>query len=130
SLSLSLALWLSFTALALAEEAGFKPLFDGRTLDGWKVQAEKPVPDDQWTAKDGVLSAKSGTCWLSTTREYGDFVLRLKWRIPENGNSGVFIRVPVLAKGEQPHEKGIEIQVLDDNGSDYVGKLKPWQYTG
>jgi hypothetical protein len=80
--------------------------------------------------KEGVLTAKAGWSWLSTTKEYGDFVLRLSWRIPENGNSGVFLRVPVLAKGEQPHEKGIEIQVLDDKGSEYVGKLKPWQYTG
>ena len=27
---------------------------------------------------------------------YGVFVLRLEWRVPENGNSGVFLRVPDL----------------------------------
>jgi hypothetical protein len=57
-------------------------------------------------------------------------VLRVEWRVPANGNSGVFLRVPDLKAGEQPHMKGIEVQVLDDKGPEYAGKLKPWQYTG
>jgi hypothetical protein len=61
---------------------------------------------------------------------YGDFTLRLEWRVPENGNSGVFIHVPDLKPGEQHYVQGIEIQVLDDAGPEFKGKLQPWQYAG
>lgn len=112
------------------DQTGFVPLFDGKSLAGWEVKSDKPEEAATWSVQDGVLTAKAGANWLGTKREYGDFVLRLKWRVPKNGNSGVFVHVPVLAKGEHPHEKGIEIQVLDDQGPEYAGKLKPWQYTG
>jgi hypothetical protein len=129
--TLSLCYLLFPSGITHAEDkAGFVPLFDGKTLSGWDVKAEKPGEAETWSVKDGVLAATPGANWLGTKREYGNFVLRLKWRIPENGNSGVFVRVPPLAKGEQPHEKGIEIQVLDDKGSQFAGKLKPWQYAG
>lgn len=118
-------------ALAGADETEeFKPLFDGKTLTGWVVKSEKPVPEDTWTIKDGVLTAKPENSWLCTKEMYGDFVLRLEWRVPLNGNSGVFVRVPELKTGENPWEKGIEIQILDDKGDQYAGKLKPYQYAG
>lgn len=113
-----------------AEEDGFTRLLDGKTLAGWKVRAEKDAKADEWTVVDGVLKAKAGNSWLATEKEYGDYILQLEWRVPENGNSGVFIRVPELKAGEHPWEKGIEIQVLDDKGPQYAGKLKPWQYSG
>lgn len=111
-------------------EAGFVPLFDGKSLKGWTVEADKEAAAELWSVRDGVLAAKPGTGWLRTDEMYGDFVLRLEWRVPENGNSGVFVRVPVLKEGQRPWEEGIEIQVLDDEGPQYAGKLKPYQYSG
>jgi hypothetical protein len=126
---LTLAL-LSGAASLTAAEGDFAPLLDGKTLAGWKVRSEKDIPTDEWTVVDGVLKAKAGNSWLATEKEYGDYVLQMEWRVPENGNSGVFIRVPELKAGEHPWVKGIEIQVLDDKGPQYAGKLKPWQYSG
>jgi hypothetical protein len=117
-------------AVVAAAEDGFTPLFDGKTLNGWHVKSEKQAKAEEWTAADGILKAKAGNSWLSTDKEYGDYVLKLEWRVPENGNSGVFIRVPKLKAGEHPWVQGIEIQVLDDKGPQYTGKLKPWQYSG
>jgi hypothetical protein len=110
----------------------FRPLFDGKSLAGWVVKGEpgQAAPQDEWLVKDGVLTVKPGHSWLSTKEMYGDFVLRLKWRVPVNGNSGVFLRVPDLKPGQQPYVEGIEIQVLDDKGPEYAGKLKAWQYAG
>lgn len=113
-----------------ATDGDFEPLLDGKSLTGWKVRSEKDVPADEWTVVDGVLTAKAGNSWLATEKVYGDYVLQMEWRVPENGNSGVFIRVPELQAGEHPWVKGIEIQVLDDKGPQYAGKLKPWQYSG
>lgn len=115
---------------AAEPESGFTPLFDGKSLAGWKVIAEKEAKPDEWSVTGGILHAKAGNSWLSTEKEHGDYVLKLDWRVPVDGNSGVFIRVPELKAGEHPWDKGIEIQVLDDRGPLYAGKLKPWQYSG
>lgn len=117
------------SALADPPQDGFVSLFNGRDLEGWEVKGDNPT-GEQWVASDGLLKAVPGGSWLSTKKMYENFVLRLEWRVPENGNSGVFLLVPDLAKGEQPHVKGIEVQVLDDHGPEYANKLKDWQYAG
>ena len=63
---------------------------------------------------------------LATKEEFSDFDLRLVYKIPKDGNSGVFIRAP--RKGA-PWVAGMEIQVLDDYGSKWK-HLKPVQFTG
>ncbi len=130
--SLAVIALLPLAAAAQGKPAEFQPLLAGDSLEGWVVKGDagKPAPDGEWSVAGGVLTAKPGHSWLSTARMYGDFVLRLEWRVPENGNSGVFLRVPDLKSGQQPYVEGIEIQVLDDDGPQYQGKLKEWQYAG
>jgi len=116
-------------------EEGFVSLFNGRDLSGWTVQAEAgkgplPAAESAWQAQEGLLVAQPGSGWLRSEKEFGNFVLRLEWRVGPNGNSGIFLRVPPLQPGQHPHVQGMEVQVLDDFGSNYVGKLKCWQYTG
>jgi serine/threonine protein kinase len=90
--------------------AGFVPLFNGKTLEGWDIKAGPP---DSWEAKDGLLvctgTAKNG--WLATQKTYRDFALRLEWRVPVGGLSGVYVRCPSTGK---PAAQAIEIQILDD----------------
>jgi hypothetical protein len=117
-------------ALSGAGDAEFIPLFNGKDLTGWQVRESRPGDKDQWSAVDGILTAKPGSGWIGTTKMYGDFVLRLEWRIPVNGNSGVFLRVPDVQSKLSPSQLGMEIQVLDDTGPAYKGKLKDWQYSG
>ena len=91
---------------------------------GWQVINGKP---ESWQVEDGILfTTGKGGGWLSTTREFQDFRLVLEFRVPADGNSGVFIRSP--HQGD-PAYSGMEIQVLDDYAAIY-SKLKPWQYTG
>ncbi len=116
-------------ALAQAGD-GFVPFFNDKNLDGWRVREYRAGDKDKWSLHDGVLTAKPGSGWIGTTRMYGDFVLRLEWRIPTNGNSGVFLRVPDVKTTVSPSQLGMEIQVLDDTGPAYKGKLKAWQYSG
>jgi hypothetical protein len=100
---------------------GFTSLFDGKTLDGWQVLGGKL---SSWGAEDGVLFVKGGGGWLMTKKEYGDFELRLEFKVPKGGNSGVALRSPM--KGD-PAYTGMEIQILDDPS--YKG-LQVWQHTG
>jgi hypothetical protein len=132
----AVSIFLAISLSARAEEKkddGFVPLFNGKDLTGWEVKndkSEKVDNKDVWTVVDGVLKAKAGTGWLGTTKMYGDFILRLEWRVPENGNSGVYLRVPEGKLDKLPTFIGMEIQILDDDGPQYKGKLKEWQYSG
>ncbi|MGE3316888.1 MAG: family 16 glycoside hydrolase, partial [Planctomycetaceae bacterium] len=55
-----------------------------------------------------------------------DFVLRIEWKIPKGGNSGVGLRFPPTG---DPAHVGMEIQILDD-GADEYKNLVDAQYTG
>jgi hypothetical protein len=108
-----------------AEKAeGFLPLFNGTDFKGWKEYAAK---EKVWTVQDGMVVCQGrGGGWLGTERDYGDFELRLEYRLTPGGNSGIYIRAP-----ETGHisRVGMEIQILDDNHPRY-GKLDFYQYTG
>lgn len=102
---------------------GFKPLFNGKNLDGWQATGKKDV----WGAdkETGVLFvAGGGGGYLMTEKEYGDFELRFEYKMPKNANSGVALRSPL--KGD-PAYVGMEIQLIDD--INWKG-LQTWQHTG
>ncbi|MBN2410713.1 DUF1080 domain-containing protein [candidate division KSB1 bacterium] len=99
-------------------------LFNGVDLTGWQVIGNKP---DSWKVENGILYTNGGGGgWISTDKEYGNFKLELEFRVPPDGNSGVFIRAP---RQGDPAYTGMEIQVLDDYAEMYA-KLNKWQYTG
>jgi hypothetical protein len=99
-------------------------LFSGMDLSGWQIIGNSP---DSWLADNGVLAARrGGGGWLATTRQYRNFELELEFRLPADGNSGVFVRAPLQG---DPAYTGMEIQVLDDYAAKYAD-LQPWQYTG
>jgi hypothetical protein len=103
---------------------GFTSLFNGKDLEGWQVHNGKM---ESWKvdADNKVLYVSGGGGgWLMTEKEYGDFELRLEFKVPKSGNSGVALRAPL--KGD-PAYQGMEIQILDDPS--YKG-LKEWQHTG
>lgn len=107
-----------------AENEGFTALYNGKDLAGWHAKDGKI---DAWKADGDVIACTSGGGgWLTSDKEYGDFVLKVDWKIPAGGNSGVGLRYP--AKGDPAHV-GMEIQVLDDPAPAYA-KLDPAQYTG
>lgn len=92
-------------------------------LVGWQqVEGEQ----GSWKVENGVLYTEGGDGWLSTVRQYDDFVLSLEFRLPSAGNSGVFIRAPHEGN---PAYQGLEIQILDD-AAQQSGDLQPDQYTG
>ncbi len=115
-----------YVAEMMGEVDDFQPLFNGTDLTGWEQIGGKPC----WHVADGLLytDGVEGGGWLSTAREYGDFVLELEFKVPVDGNSGVFIRAP---RTGNPAFEGSEIQVLDDYGPIYPAmNLKPYQYCG
>jgi hypothetical protein len=101
---------------------GFESLFNGKDLTGWKSTGKMEV----WGAENGVIFCQGGGGgWLMTEKEYGDFELRVEYKMPKGGNSGVGIRSPL--KGD-PAYVGMELQLIDDEG--WPGGLQKWQNTG
>ena len=100
SLALVASAFLALTATAA--ESGFRPIFDGKTLDGWEGNPEL------WSVEDGAITGRTKAetnlkhntflVWKGGT--VADFELRLSYRIV-NGNSGIQYRSKVVEKGPQ-----------------------------
>jgi hypothetical protein len=104
--------------------AGFTSLFNGRDLTGWKV----PEGDNgHWKIVDGVIdydarseAAKDKDLW--TTASYGDFVLRVDWRIKETPyiNPNVPIILPSGLHKKGADGKEIKMSVPDSDSGIFV----------
>lgn len=93
-------------------QGGFVPLFDGRSLAGWKgLVADPPArakmtaqertaaqaaADERmrahWRVIDGALVFDGGGESLCTASDYGDFELLVDWKIGQGGDSGLYLR--------------------------------------
>jgi hypothetical protein len=112
-------------------EEGFTSLFNGKDLTGWVYgkRGNGQNKDGQgYQIEDGIIfsTVKDGGN-LYTEKEYGDFVFRFEFKLTENANNGIAIRAPLT--GDSAY-MGMEIQVLDDSGPAFKGKLRPSQYHG
>ena len=87
------ALLISAPWVAIAEEDGFTPLFDGKSLAGWEGN-EKMFRVHEGAIVAGSLTEKiAHNDFLCTKEEFGDFELRLEARLVGKGdNAGVQFR--------------------------------------
>ena len=101
---------------------GFKSVFNGKDWEGWDG------PTDNYEIVDGAIQCrahKGGTVF--TKEEFGDFVVRVEFKLPPAGNNGLAIRYP--GTGDTAYDGMCEVQVLDDTAPEY-GKLDPRQFCG
>ncbi|QWP77886.1 DUF1080 domain-containing protein [Lysobacter sp. K5869] len=97
---------------AAAGRDGFVALFDGRSTQGWHLYGKRGEAVTGWRAAHGALERVGAGGDLVSDAGYGDFELRLEWKIARGGNSGVFYRVEETA--EPVYYSALEYQVLDD----------------
>jgi len=74
-----------------AEDSDFKPLFDGKSLNGW-------IGDpDLWRVENGQIIGSTDNqeilhnSFLATQKSFKNFVLRVKFKL-RNGKSGIQLR--------------------------------------
>ncbi|HEX5026343.1 MAG TPA: DUF1080 domain-containing protein [Agriterribacter sp.] len=100
---------------------GWQLLFDGTTTKGWHT-FNKPDLGSTWDVQDGAFHHKSGAEGREgggdavSAEEYGDFHLKVDWKISPNGNSGIIFLAKEEPKYEHSYYTGPEMQVLDNNG--------------
>lgn len=112
--------WLMFAiALPVLAAGPWRPLFNGRDLDGWHVADAGARP--AFTVEDGAIRTQPGRGLLWYTREkIGNATLRVIYRMSaSNGNSGVFVRIPEPPPNENyAIHHGNEVQI-DDRDDDW-----------
>ena len=75
----------AFGSAGSAQQPQFVSLFNGKDLSGWKIP---PGDNGHWKVVDGVIdydaaSEAKGDKSLWSEKPYGDFILRVEWRIKE-----------------------------------------------
>ena len=126
--------------------AGWRLLFDGKTLNGWRGLGRDHVPVGLWVIEEGLIKkVNTGNVQklpdgrpveggdLMTIETFDNFDLTFEWKINKAGNSGLKYNVSEEMSqtyGSKYSALGFEYQILDDANAMYNGKLIPSQFTG
>jgi hypothetical protein len=131
------------TLSAADRAAGWRLLFDGRTLAGWRGLGYAGVPAGHWTVENGAIKKIANEQValgadgkrlpggdLMTEATFGDFELSWDWKMTPAGNSGLKYNVSEELSGGQPSNVlrpatgaagvshsaiGFEYQMIDDD---------------
>lgn len=113
------------------KKEGWKLLFDGKTLNGWRRFGIEKAPEG-WVAEGGAIKILPKTDWprqadgqpilgadLITVETFDNFELVWDWKIGPDGNSGVKYNVSEELSISYPPKGcalGFEYQMMDDSG--------------
>lgn len=109
------------SGLSLLAEEGFVRMFNGKDLTGWNTTGNWVVEDENTITlkpRPGEHGWTRYKDYITTDRQYGNFVLDLEFKFNKKGNSGVFMRVGDL---KDHVSSGFEVQILDTHGKKNVG---------
>lgn len=113
---------------------GWQLLFNGKSTDGWHTYGKEKA-GNEWKVEDGALHLDASTKNaqhgdLISDMEYGNFDLKMDWKISEKGNSGILFYVHEdPEKFPQTFVTGIEMQVLDNGTPTRLGQPDGKLYT-
>jgi hypothetical protein len=112
-------------AAVAADEEGFKPLFDGKTLTGWKQHggaAKYRVENGEIV---GQCVPNTQNTFLCTDKEYGDFILEVEFKVNPALNSGIQIRSQVFEKETEIDVEGNKKKLPADRVHGYQVEIDP-----
>jgi len=105
---------LVFTGCKNESETADEPwqnLFDGASLDGWKQlngKADYSIEGDEIV---GTTVANTPNSFLTTTQDYGDFIMELDYKVDPSMNSGIQIRSLSTPKFRNGRVHGYQIEI-------------------
>jgi len=155
-MQLSRRIFLSLASAAMAcgaaEDDGFEPLFDGRTLTGWRAIPRVPVPAfpgapapspdspsyrqaltsrGRWVVEDGAIiggqdppGSRLGA-YLITEDTFGDFELIVEANPDWATDSGIMLRATAL--GGQGFQVHMDYRMLGSIGTFYGNGIGEWR---
>ena len=113
---------------ATEKKDGWRLLFNGSDLTGWRTYAPKGRIGEGWQVRDGLLVKQSKVRGgdIMTVDTYNDFEFSWEWNLAKNGNNGV----KYFILEERRKTIGHEYQILDDAGHPDGKKGKDRQLAG
>lgn len=92
--------------------AGWKLLFDGKTLGGWRTYQAGGKIGEGWKIEDGLLHKLPGVAGgdIITEQTFSDFELSWEWKLANKANNGVKYFITADRKSAIGHE----YQMIDD----------------
>ena len=127
---------------------GFKALFDGKDLKGWKgllarpndnpakraklsaeeLSQEQAKADERmrahWKAENGEIVFDGKGDSLCTKKDYGNFEMLVDWKIPPKGDSGIYVRGSPQVQIWEPKSPG-QFNPPDGSGGLYNNEKNP-----
>lgn len=94
--------------------AGWKLLFDGKSLAGWHPFKKPGTPIQGWSVDGGCIARTGPGGDIVTDEKYDNFELKIEWRVTPGANSGIFYGVSEEEPNRWVFETGPEMQVLDN----------------
>ncbi|TQK50916.1 glucose/arabinose dehydrogenase [Streptomyces sp. SLBN-118] len=86
---------------------GYRPIFNGKTLDGWKQAGP-----GKFTVVDGELRTEGGMGMLwYQAKELKSYSVKLDWKLDGDDNSGVFVGFPASDDPWSAVNNGYEVQI-------------------
>jgi hypothetical protein len=94
------------------KQQGWKLLFDGKTLQGWRGFKKSSPPEKGWIVHDGILQcvAKARGGDIITDQVFDNFELSWEWMLPKGANNGV----KYFITEDRDQAVGHEYQMIDD----------------
>jgi len=117
----SAIVFLLSASLMAVDDEGFVLLFNGKDLEGWEQHSGKA----EYRVEDGAVVGKTvkgtGNSFLCTTKEYGDFILDLEFKVADTMNSGIQFR-------SQFYDKETEIEIMGKKRKFPADRVHGYQY--
>jgi hypothetical protein len=110
---------------AAADQASWHPLFDGRSLSGWKQRggaAKYRVENGEIV---GTSVPNTGNSFLCTEKDYGDFILELEFKVDPKLNSGVQIRSQCFDELKEIEHEGKTLKIPAGRVHGYQVEIDP-----
>lgn len=108
------------------KKQGWRLLFDGKTLNGWRNFNKKDLGPAWKISDDAIMLDNSqmdgwntkGGGELTTDDIFENFIFSCEWKISEGGNSGIIFNAQEDDAKKRPYSwfTGPEFQVLDNDG--------------
>jgi hypothetical protein len=110
---------LTLFCVSLLAAPRWQKLFDGKTMNGWRLMAVHGGRGGVWTVEDGALVGNQDTDHtgglLATVRKFGDFEIEVQFQADYALDSGLFLRT---------RDDGMGYQItIDYRDGGYVGSL-------
>ncbi len=111
-------IWVFAFGNASAQTGGWVSLFDGKTLNGWKSNEERP---DVFSVVDGAIQVQGGRAHLFYVGkvnggQFKNFELKAQVKTTFGANSGLYFHTAFVEKGWP--KKGYECQVNSNHGDE------------